>query len=342
MNRVPRQRGPGRSSAGAFTLVELLVVIAIIGILVALLLPAIQAAREAARRTQCNNNLKQIALAVHGYHDVYKMFPTVSGGIQTSAYLNTCPGWILSTGFSWRAVILPQIEQQTLYDRLNLSAVITGCWPVGDTSGAFPRLGDPDPNGKPGNEMIPAFVCPSDPTRPINNTEGPTNYAGIWGDRARPESDRGVFSRYKVTMASITDGTANTAMVGEVFRGKACDHYYTGGWNGGALNGQRCRRWAEETGYCGAATGTYDRFLSKWVGLAPNDPQNDMITWSDQNCAGCFQDVDRRPISSLHPGGAQCAYADGSVHFIPNSVNGDLWLATGSRAGSEASVYLPP
>jgi len=316
--------------------VELLVVIAIIGILVALLLPAIQAAREAARRSQCTNNLKQIALALHGYHDIHKTFMTVSGGIQTVAYGGGCPGWIMSTGFSWRTMILPQIEQQALYDRLDLTKSTQGCWPGGDTSGAFPRLGDADPAGRPGDTQIPTFLCPSDPTRPIG-TEGPTNYAGIWGDRARPESDRGIFSRLKVTMGHITDGTANTAMVGEVFRGKACDHVYSGV---GALNGQRCRRWAEETGHCGAATGVWNG--SAWVGLAPNDPLNDRITWSDNHCAGCFQDTDRRPISSLHPGGALCAYGDASVHFIPDSVDGDLWRNTGSRAGQEAGVYLPP
>ncbi len=327
MNNVPRHRRPSRPAAGAFTLVELLVVIAIIGILVALLLPAIQAAREAARRSQCTNNLKQIAVALHNYHDIHKTFMTVAGGIQPTAYLGSCPGWVVSTGYSWRAMILPQIEQQALYDRMDLSKVTLGCWPAGDSSGAFPRLGDSDPAGRPGDAIIPTFMCPSDPTRQVG-TEGPTNYAGIWGDTPRPEADRGVFSRLKVTMGHITDGTANTAMVGEVFRGKACDHVYSGV---GVVNGQRCRRWSEETGYCGAATN-----------VTPNWHQNDLITWTDMHCGGCFLATDRRPISSLHPGGALCAYADASVHFIPDSVDGDLWRNTGSRAGQEAAVYLPP
>ncbi len=339
MNNVPRHRRPSRPAAGAFTLVELLVVIAIIGILVALLLPAIQAAREAARRSQCTNNLKQIAVALHNYHDTHLAFPPVSGGIRSSAYPG-CSGWIISTAFSWRCMILPQIEQQSLYDRLDFSVVgHSSCYPAAPgNTGQFPRLGDPDPAGRPGDAVIPSFVCPSDPTRQVG-TEGQTNYAGVWGDQPRPETDRGIFSRLKVTMGHISDGTANTAMVGEVFRGKACDHVYSGA---GALNGQRCRRWSEETGYCGVATGTYDNAKAAWVGMTPNDPRADLITWSDMHCGGCFQNTDRRPISSLHPGGALCAYADASVHFIPDSVDGDLWRNTGSRSGQEAGVYLPP
>lgn len=323
-----------------FTLVELLVVIAIIGILIALLLPAVQAAREAARRSTCTNNLKQIALAVHNYHDVQKAIPPVSGGIQPAAYGGTCPGWIMSTGFSWRAMILPQMEQAPLYNSMDLSKVIIGCWPPGDTSGAYPRLGDRNPAGRPGDTVISTFMCPSDPTGRISQTEGPTNYAGIWGDLARPEVDRGYFARNLTTMASILDGTANTAMVGEVFRGKACDHRYSGGEGGNALAGQRCRRWAEETGYCGAATGYYDA-NGRHVGIPPNNPRNDMITWSDMNCAGCFANEDRRPISSMHPGGAQCAYGDGSVKFIPETVDADLWRNTGSRANKEPNVFNP-
>jgi hypothetical protein len=279
--------------------------------------------------------LKQIAVAVHNYHDTHLAFPPVVGGIRTNGAYPGCAGWIISTGFSWRALILPQMEQQSLYDRLDFGKVTTGCYPVGDNSGAFPRLGDPDPAGRPGDEVIPTFMCPSDPTRQVG-TEGPTNYGGIWGDQPRPETDRGVFSRLKVTMGHITDGTANTAMVGEVFRGKQIQHQITSGY----YNESRCRRWAAETGYCGAATGTHNG--TTWVGMTPNDPRPDFITWVDMHCAGCFRSSDRRPISSLHPGGALCAYADASVHFIPDSVDGNLWLATGSRAGKEASVYMPP
>jgi len=334
-----------KNRSRGFTLVELLVVIAIIGILIALLLPAVQAAREAARRSNCTNNLKQIALAVHNYHDIHKVFPPGVAGYQTYVYgtvpagSGSCPGWIVTNGFSWRALILPQIEQLPLYNKMDFRFNITGCYPSADPRG-FPRMGDVQGSNanSPGYTMVPAFTCPSDPTVKIGS-EAPTNYAGIWGDRPSMSDSppRGIFAaRYQVAMASVLDGTANTAMVGEVFRGKACDHRYAGV---GALNGQRCRRWVEETGYCGAVTGNIEAGVA--LGLPPNDRRNDLITWSDDSCAGGFDQSDRRPISSLHPGGAQCAYADGSVHFISETVDGIVWRNTGSMAGKEAQSYVP-
>jgi hypothetical protein len=97
----------------------------------------------------------------------------------------------------------------------------------------------------------------------------------------------------------------------------------------GTYTNSRCRRWVEETGWCGCATN-----------VTPNDVRPDLITWVDEVCGSCFNNTDRRPISSLHPGGALCAYADGSVHFIPESVDGVLWSAAGSRDGKEASAYV--
>ncbi len=340
MKNLSRARWLSRWAKSAFTLVELLVVIAIIGILIALLLPAVQAAREAARRSTCTNQLKQIALAVHNYHDLHKVFPPAVSGYQTVVYGNGCPGWTWSNGFSWRCLILPQLEQMPLYQKMDFKYHILDCW----FSRGFPRMGDAAATGasSPGYTIIPTFMCPSDPTNKVAAGayfDAPTNYPGIWGDRVdgiQTNPPRGIFSaRYPVSMASVIDGTANTAMIGEVYRGKAATR--TG--DNTSNNGQRCRRWVEETAYCGAATGMIDATLGA-IGIPPNYPQNDLITWNDNACA-CAGSGERRPISSLHPGGAQCAYADGSVHFIPETVDATVWRNTGSMANKETSVFVP-
>ena len=345
-----------------FTLVELLVVIAIIGILVALLLPAVQAAREAARRMSCGNNLKQIALAIHNYHDTHKTFPPIRGGQLvnggTQPFGSTvtsypgCPGWFNSTGWSWRALILPFVEQQPLYDSINFNVVRdTGCY------SAAPAFTGKDPN----QVIIPGYICPSDAWGP-NGTNAPTNYASIWGSNANAfdgSSNRlGVFGMGSqvstVKMASITDGTANTVMVGEVYRGVPFWHMQ----GGGSQTGTRCDRWIVETGFCGADTSyppnNYKLSQAACLTRPPvsgtNNSDNsvnpqhcpvknccpDLIDWVDNHNNG---NSVRRPISSLHPGGAQGAYADGAVKFVPESVDTQVWRATGTRYGGESSVF---
>ncbi len=339
MKSHPKVRWLGRSFKIGFTLVELLVVIAIIGILIALLLPAVQAAREAARRSACTNNMKQIALAVHNYHDVHKVFPPASAGYQGTAYAG-CPGWVLSNGFSWRCLILPQLEQAPLYNKMNFKYHYQGCYPQGDLR-PFPYMGSPTNDPQPvGYTLIPTFMCPSDPT-PRVGSDAPTNYAGIWGDLARPELNppRGIFAaRVPVSVANVLDGTSNTAMIGEVYRGKQIQHAVTQGF----LNMERCRRWVEETAYCGASTNRPPNWGPANVqDPAPYIASADLITWTDSVCAGCFQDIDRRPISSLHPGGALAAYADGAVKFISETVDRQVWANTGTMAGKEPNTYNP-
>jgi len=193
-----------------FTLVELLVVIAIIGILIALLLPAVQAAREAARRSQCTNNLKQICLAVHNYHDTYKSFPT--GHI-----MNPGPG----RGWAWSAMILPFVEQKPLHDQFDFEVNPTDA-----------------PNDALMSTVLESFRCPSAASTPEtknrdSQTFAITSYAGNCGmfresfnqnhDRKRKN---GVFLRQDaIKFADITDGTSNTLMMGELI-------YNDFGWDG--------------------------------------------------------------------------------------------------------------
>ena len=190
----------------AFTLVELLVVIAIIGILVSLLLPAVQSAREAARRSQCQSNLRQIGIALHNYHDSLGVFP---------------PGWVSSNCFAWGALLLPYVEQNSLHDRFNFSRPIT------DTTG--------DSNLTLAQTVLPIYRCPSD-TGPRNRTpgsppdpQGPisaltncatSSYVGNYGDKwiwvATWVSHGGLMSRdTRVRSADILDGLSHTLAVGE-------------------------------------------------------------------------------------------------------------------------------
>jgi prepilin-type N-terminal cleavage/methylation domain-containing protein len=198
----------------AFTLVELLVVIAIIGVLVALLLPAVQAAREAARRTQCNNNLKQLTIALHNYHDTYNQFVYRRGG---TAGATTPEG--NQNRLSGFVPLLPFIEQKPMYDRIA----------AGDPT-ASPPINPQGPNSWAGwvawNDAPDALLCPSD--NGYSNKQARINsYAFSVGDNSRAlhptngsmiglnNNDglmRGPFGNNRSTfsMASITDGTSNT------------------------------------------------------------------------------------------------------------------------------------
>jgi prepilin-type N-terminal cleavage/methylation domain-containing protein len=194
-----------------FTLVELLVVIAIIGILIALLLPAVQAAREAARRTQCKNHLKQIGLAVHLYHDANRMLP--AGWIADAP--DGVPGW------GWAVAVLPYMEENNLY-----------------TSGLRRELPIIDPANDPARRhVLSGFLCPSDPGEPRfmigqppgseeNLDSGPalfevsrSNYVGMFGtfeiEEAPGAGDGLFFYHSRMRFADILDGMSTTLMVGE-------------------------------------------------------------------------------------------------------------------------------
>jgi prepilin-type N-terminal cleavage/methylation domain-containing protein/prepilin-type processing-associated H-X9-DG protein len=184
----------GRIGRPAFTLVELLVVVAIIGILVGLLLPAVQAVREAARRMQCKNNLRQIGLALHNYHAAFRKFPP--GGIEVRPEV---PG---GKQLAWSAFVLPFLEQSATYVRVDFSYAFDH--PVNEEVAAIP---------------IETYLCPSTPRfSPLNLGRGATDYGGIYGERIVSTNypPRGVMIHDRaIRFRDITDGTARTLTVSE-------------------------------------------------------------------------------------------------------------------------------
>lgn len=227
-----------RSRRTAFTLVELLVVIAIIGVLVALLLPAVQAAREAARRIQCSNNLKQWGLATQNYHDIYGAIPI---GI-------TLPGQ-----WTFRAMMLPQLEQQNVADNIDYRY-----WPNCFAYSAFAGARNPS------DDSVDAYYCASDPNQRkiyrnyANADYMPTEYMGVSGGRSDTafNNDGAYFVNSNIRLADFLDGTSNTLLMGE--RGIPNDLYW--GW-----------------ATCGATS--YDVFVSMQYGFQKGKP-TDLVSLS--------------------------------------------------------------
>lgn len=188
---------------GGFTLVELLVVIAIIGLLVGLLLPAVQAAREAARRASCTNNLRQIGLGLHNYHQAMSCFPP--GGIEHRSMINPKTGLPYGPAgrqLAWSLMLLPYVEQQPLYDRI-------------DTSKPF----DAPENADAAKTILSLYICPSATNqRELRQGRGPCDYGGIYGERItgpnHPPKGMMLYDR-SLTVADVTDGTSGTIIVSE-------------------------------------------------------------------------------------------------------------------------------
>ncbi len=311
-------------SRSAFTLVELLVVIAIIGVLVALLLPAVQAAREAARRSSCQNNLKQIGLALHNHHDVRLFFPAGRFGCDGSGP-NECNGTIPPgspqtsidrSGASGFVAILPYMEQDTLYKTLGTVAA-DAPWPTTDNT--IWRVTNK------GLEQRPkVLVCPSDTTQPFvaNTGLGPTlnagvgSYAFVAGTNGPSQgisatvkyTNTGLFLyRFTKRMAEIVDGTSNTLAVGEVFNGHLANNQNI--WSVGSRH-THCLRTTQNP---------------------INTPPGTGITYTDgsQLRNGAFM--------SRHPGGAQFLLADGSVRFLSQTIDIVPYRSASTIQGAEVN-----
>ncbi len=297
-----------RARKMAFTLVELLVVIAIIGVLVALLLPAVQAAREAARRTQCTSQLRQIGLAIHNYHDARRQFPT--GRNRTDQF-----------GVSWAYSVLPQIEEQAIHDAFDKTK----------------RVDDPA-NARAMRTAIPVYVCPSRrapaANRDFDNNDEPSLVRGVavagdYAANAGLEEDIGmegndfssggidrtlagpIFSGSKIRSRQVTDGMSKTLAVGEKHIRTAEPNWPEGRVH--ALQGDTC-------------------FLS-----------GDSITTILRGTEDGLADGPRHPsdqvFGSAHPGVTQFVYLDGHAESLATSSSA---TATGVNPNHVGDIDIAP
>jgi prepilin-type processing-associated H-X9-DG protein/prepilin-type N-terminal cleavage/methylation domain-containing protein len=335
----------------AFTLIELLVVIAIIAVLMGLLLPAVQRVREAANRIKCTNNLKQIGLALHNYHDAEGKFPPALNN-----YFHQYFHW------SWMAKILTYVEQDNLYR----SAV---AWSA-DTSVPV-RFKYPLPAGVPGyaswspwgggifgldkipenpalGVIVPTYVCPSDsePRRDILKAHGgamlymaQTDYLGVSGTSYKT-NDGMLGSNRTVRFADVTDGTSNTALVGERNASKSLSF---GVWFAGCGQSDR-KSYAppdDNRGSADVVLGTRE-LNSRQNGIdlvdrCPGGPYHFQAPGQIRDDTGAINpECDQFHFWSRHPGGANFLFADGSVHFLAYGAD-TVIPALGTRAGGEVT-----
>jgi prepilin-type N-terminal cleavage/methylation domain-containing protein/prepilin-type processing-associated H-X9-DG protein len=344
-----------------FTLIELLVVISIIAVLIALLLPAVQSAREAARRAQCTNNLKQMGLAALNFESTYTQLPPGYG--PTPIY--NVPQYPRA---SPQAQILPYLESASLYNAFNLLFNLNGIY----------NNGAGDPNYTAGSQVVSAFVCPSDgTTAKLQGFVGYDNYFAstgatacaeasantantetiaarlgafnVWLDYSAPDKVNGSFSpnyqkvMNQVRMATITDGTSNSAMFSETLRAPSVANvvaelpdssllnvYSIGSTFDSGAPVADCKTYPPTTRlrYRGQE---YYRALGPLAFYSHTVPPN----YPQWDCANSSYNCSHTAARSNHPGGVNGVFCDGSVRFFKNSINLTTWRALGTIAGGE-------
>lgn len=338
-----------KTRRSAFTLIELLVVIAIIAILIGLLLPAVQKMREAANRMKCTNNLKQLGLGVHNYHDVLQKFPNGKGP--------SYPGCAVYARWSLHSQLLPYIEQDNLYRSIDFSFAPETPGMAGAVPFMPPWTNTNRENATPCRTRVILFICPSDPAQPLPDWPGQNNYYANQGSQflcdlseAQPsttaptESPNGPFYYLSQTnFASITDGLSNTVLFSEKLRGSGTPNPKTDMFvmsTQTTLDGtyNTCRGLNPLT-----ALPLTSKQGASWVmGEMCCTTYNHVDVPNSVTCAGTgfpgnmsnmAMDV---PPSSRHAGGVNCLMGDGSVRFVKDSINLLAWRAMGTMNGGEA------
>lgn len=303
-----------------FTVIELLVVIGVIAVLMALLLPAVQSARESARRTQCANNLKQQGLACANFHTSHQRFPS---GTMTRGFEASDEEFL--EGIMWSGLILPQLDQNNLWSLLghdlNDAATIVGIYRACSTHVTMYRCPSTQVDANlsktrwshfDGRVPMSYLACASG----TNDSEsGPDDWVG------EPGSDGMMFRDSWVEADGVTDGLSNTILIGEAIHAdhwgkdqggywQVMDHWYI--WSPEQLN----RNWPTgDASECMGSTG------------APINAMVEVDKWNANQKELSF--------SSRHPGGAQVVFADGHVQFVSQSIDRRIWSAMGTRASGD-------
>jgi len=330
-----------------FTLVELLVVIAIIGILVALLLPAIQAAREASRRSHCSNNLHQLAIAALNYESGKKVFP-----LGRSAGNDANNQSIIHWGFL--SYTLPYIEEQATYDKIDFKV-------TGKTVDDFPEVCTTQPK---------SFLCPSDYDDQMTGTDcgqdgyGRTNYRGNGGSDSGEmhagtpatindrEQNNGIFlTNYQVSIRQVIDGTSHTAIFSEMMKGDGNRNIITSPADWFTVSGASNDTGLKISQDCPnvipvGGTSQFHCAGRNWVrGDYATSRYNHVMPPNAKSCSHNFggtltatqvnEQGGAHTASSRHPGGVNMSCVDGSTHFVAETIDVAVWQAIGSRNGAE-------